>query len=119
MTNQLDNLDDGVAQRTRKTKGSAGGEDEEELTFEQIYMRQITEALADELDDLKEREKIEEDESKITLLVDCLKGGMEFYDDLAKSLCVQGWKGRNDKKEGDMKGGLNAKGLHRRQQELY
>ncbi len=77
-------------------------------------MQQITEALADELDELKEREKIE-DETKVTQLVDCLQLGMDFFSDLEKDLSVQGWKRKNT--NGNNKSA--NKGLHQALQELY
>lgn len=79
-------------------------------------MQQITEALADELDELKEREKIE-DETKVTQLVDCLQLGMDFYSDLEKDLSVQGWKRKNT--NGNSNNKSANKGLHQALQELY
>ncbi len=60
-------------------------------------MRQITSYFADELDELKTNQDM--DESKINLLVDSLEGGMQFYADLEKELCVSSWKqkGKGDK----------------------
>jgi hypothetical protein len=81
-------------------------------------MQQITEALADELDELKEREKIE-DETKVTQLVDCLQLGMDFYSDLEKDLSVQGWKRKNTNGNNTTNGKSANKGLHQALQELY
>jgi len=79
-------------------------------------MQQITEALADELDELKEREKIE-DETKVTQLVNCLQLGMDFYSNLEKDLSVQGWKRKNT--NGNTSNKSANKGLHQALQELY
>lgn len=109
----MNELDEASGATSKAKKGAKEEEEEEELTFNDIYMRRITEALADELDELKEQEKIDEDESRITLLVDCLQSGMDFYSDLEKSLCVEGWKRKNNQ------GGKPKKGLQQAQQELY
>jgi hypothetical protein len=113
-TNQLDDLE--TQQAKKKKTSDSDDEDDEELTFEQVYMQQITESLADELDELKEREKIE-DEAKVAQLVDCLQLGMDFYGDLERDLCVQGWKRTNAKQHKHQQ--QKKKGLHQALQELY
>jgi len=117
-TNQLNDPDavqhdDGSAEQEEKKDDEE--EEQEQPTFEQIYMRQITNVLAEELTELKEQENLE-DETRITQLVDCLQMGMNFYSELEKDLCVQGWSRENSNNK---KKAAKTKGLHQALQELY
>ena len=78
-------------EREEKEKKLVEGQDKVENSFKGFYMEELTDKYGDDLDEFRKTEA-DFDETKVSILMNCLENGINVFDRLEKKLILNSKK---------------------------